>query len=142
MCPPSQAFRSPKQRVLLAVMPRQRQSRTAHAWPTTALALVDGQSKALGLAVRVGQNPAELPLAMAELLDAQVVLDSDPTAAADTPHGAGETVLHVPTPGRAPYVLSRPEEAFTPAETARAVRLAELAGLVAAGRTPEPPLQS
>jgi len=92
------------------------------AWRTTALALVDGQTKALGLAVRVSQDPAELPLAVAELLDAQVV-----TGDGAEEHGVGTTTLRLPTPRGGLAVLSRSDEAFTPAETARAHRLAELA---------------
>lgn len=95
----------------------------AHAWRTTALALVDGQTKALGLAVRVSQDPAELPLAVAELLDAQIVAGDGSTHG----HGAGTTMLRLVTPRGGPVVLSRPDEIFTPAETARAHRLAELA---------------
>ena len=33
-----------------------------HVWQTTALALVDGQTKALTLAARVAVTPEELPL--------------------------------------------------------------------------------
>lgn len=95
------------------------------AWRTTALALVDGQTKALGLAVRVSQDPAELPLAVAELLDAQVV-----TGDGAEEHGVGTTTLRLPTPRGGLAVLSRSDEAFTPAETARAHRLAELAEIV------------
>lgn len=42
-------------------------------WPTTALAVADGQTKALSLAVRVAGNPDELQLAVAELLGAEPV---------------------------------------------------------------------
>lgn len=113
----------------------------AHAWPTNALALVDGQTKALALAVRVSQNPAELPLAVAELLDAQLLPEEDISAtSAQTRHGAGETTLHLSALRRAPWVLCRADEPFTPAETARAHRLAELAELAELARAqPQPP---
>ena len=42
-------------------------------WPTTSLAMADGQTRALSLAARVADAPAELPLAVAELLRARIV---------------------------------------------------------------------
>ena len=45
-------------------------------WPTTALALADGQTKALSLSVRVAADPSELPWAVAELLGAELVTTS------------------------------------------------------------------
>jgi hypothetical protein len=47
-------------------------ARRAHVWPTTALALADGQTRALTLATRVVAEPLELGLAAAELLGAQL----------------------------------------------------------------------
>ena len=47
--------------------------RHAHVWPTTALAMADGQTKALSLAARIAGDPNELPLAVAELLSARIV---------------------------------------------------------------------
>src|SRR6185312_11166315 len=38
--------------------------RSTHVWPTTTLALVDGQTKALSLSARVVADPAELPHAV------------------------------------------------------------------------------
>ena len=99
-----------------------------HAWSTTALALVDGQTKALTLAARVSENPSELPLAAAELLEAQVVTDRSSTAAARAGgHGPHETELRIPSPWTGMFTLCRPDEPFTPAEWARASRLAEIA---------------
>ena len=43
-----------------------------HVWPTTALAMADGQTGALSLAARIAANPEELPLAVAELLRARI----------------------------------------------------------------------
>jgi hypothetical protein len=51
--------------------------RQRHVWPTTALAMADGQTKALSLAARIAGNPAELPLSVAELLGAHIVPASD-----------------------------------------------------------------
>ncbi|GAB4099613.1 amino acid-binding protein [Sinomonas halotolerans] len=102
----------------------------ARVWPTTPLALVDGPTLALSLASRVAAAPAELPYAAAELLSAQRV-PAD-RSIPDAWHAA-RTVLKVPTPWDAPLVLIRPGVPFTPAEEARAVRLAELAEVVERG---------
>lgn len=100
-------------------------ARSARVRPTTVLALEDGQTKALSLAARVAGNPAELPSAVAELLSARVVdpLQHPDLAAA----AAGRTVLKIPSAWHGPVVFARPGEPFTPAESARASRLAELA---------------
>jgi hypothetical protein len=118
--------------------------RNAHVWPTTALAMADGQTKALSLAARIAGNPDELPLAVAELLSARIA----PAANADTgqapvpPAGDG-TILKIPTAWHGPITFSRPGEPFTPAESARAHRLAELAEILAHGPgSAEPPGRS
>jgi hypothetical protein len=130
---------------------REAGGRDPHVWPTTALAMADGQTKALSLASRIAANPAELPLAVAELLRAQVASPADP-AGANTPPAeaiaghmaAGSevagTALKIPTAWHGPLVFSRPGEPFTPAESARAHRLAELAEILAYGpsRSPMP----
>lgn len=92
-------------------------------WPTTALAVADGQTKALSLAARIAASPEELPLAAAELLSAQVI---NPAADVDP---ESRTTLKIPS-NRGAIVLSRPAGPFTPAESARAHRLAELAETV------------
>ncbi|MDR6638456.1 amino acid-binding protein [Paenarthrobacter nitroguajacolicus] len=107
--------------------------RESHVWPTTALAMADGQTKALSLAARVAGNPQELPMAVAELLSAKVV-PNDPEHPA--PHaGAGVVpspdILKIPTAWHGPLMFSRLGEPFTPAESARAHRLAELAEILA-----------
>jgi hypothetical protein len=96
---------------------------------TTATALADGQTRALTLAGRVHRCPAALPSALGELLGARVAV----------PHGAGagaagldEATLEIGLPDGGAVLLHRPGEPFTPAERARAARLAELAGGVAA----------
>ena len=109
-----------------------------HVWPTTALAMADGQTGALSLAARIAANPAELPLAVAELLRARIETrpDTGTTAAAakagtvqaPAPDGA---VLRIPTAWHGPITFVRPGEPFTPAESARAHRLAELAEILA-----------
>src|SRR4051812_36617329 len=113
--------------------------RSARVWPTTALALADGQTKALSLAARLAVDPEELPLVVAELLGAAIV----PDAAALRHDGRNEgTLLKTPSPGRGPLLFSRPNEPFTLAESARAARLAELAEileLTTASRDDRPP---
>lgn len=99
-----------------------------HIWPTSALALADGQTKALTLAARVTANPGELPLAVAELLGARVVTGQcGMTGARSSAPGADWTTLRIPSPWSGPIVVSRPDEPFTPAESARANRLAKVA---------------
>ena len=97
--------------------------REVSAWPTTALALADGQTKALSLAVRVAGNPEELQLAVAEMLGAELV----PDHSGESPAAGSATLLKIPSPRLGPLVFSRPQAPFTQAESARAHRLAELA---------------
>ncbi|WP_309074250.1 amino acid-binding protein [Paenarthrobacter sp.] len=112
----------------------------SHVWPTTALAMADGQTKALSLATRIAGNPEELPHAVAELLSAKVVpLDPERPA----PHtgavlGPSPDVLKIPTAWHGPLVFSRFGEPFSPAESARAHRLAELAEILAHSPAHEP----
>jgi hypothetical protein len=116
--------------------------RDPHVWPTTALAMADGQTKALSIATRVAGNPDELALAVAELLSAQVVPTGTGTEAGVAGTGVGHsgtapepgTLLKIPTAWHGPLVFARPGEPFTPAESARAHRLAELAEILAHGR--------
>jgi hypothetical protein len=105
--------------------------RHAHVWPTTALAMADGQTKALSLAARIAASPQELPLAVAELLSARILPEDGETGrqTAET-NGAG-TLLKIPTAWHGPITFYRPGEPFTPAESARAHRLAELAEILA-----------
>jgi hypothetical protein len=98
----------------------------SHAWPTTALAMADGQTKALSLAARIADAPDELPLAVAELLRARIL---SPAEALLERHDAG-TRLKIPTAWHGPITFVRPGEPFTPAESARAHRLAELAEIL------------
>lgn len=112
-----------------------------HVWPTTALAMADGQTGALSLAARIAANPEELPLAVAELLRARIETvpatdkaDADnaaPQAGAGTALPTDGSVLRIPTAWHGPITFSRPGEPFTPAESARAHRLAELAEILA-----------
>ena len=95
----------------------------SHVWPTTALAMADGQTRALSLAARIAAGPEELPLAVAELLHARIVPPSD--VRLKTPDDG--THLKIPTAWHGPITFARPGEPFTPAESARAHRLAELA---------------
>ena len=95
------------------------------AWSATALTVADGQTKALALALRVVEDPGELELAVAELLDAEPV--AAPTG--DNKPACDGTVLKIPSPRHGPLGFSRPRTPFTPTESARAHRLAELAQL-------------
>ncbi len=99
-------------------------SPSARVWPSTALALADGQTKALSLACRVAQDPVELRYAVAELLRAEPVLAPSPTVRSFV---EGSVVLKIPSPTGEPLVFSRAGEPFTAAESARAHRLSELA---------------
>lgn len=98
-----------------------------HVWPTTSLAMADGQTRALSLAARLAHAPDELPLAVAELLRARIL---DPDDFILQEHEAGES-LKIPTAWHGPITFVRPGEPFTPAESARAHRLAELAEILA-----------
>lgn len=99
-----------------------------HVWPTTALAMADGQTGALSLAARIAASPEELPLAVAELLRARIIAGNTEVP----PQTGGDgTVLKIPTAWHGPITFSRPGEPFTPAESARAHRLAELAEILA-----------
>ncbi|MDQ0147082.1 ACT domain-containing protein [Pseudarthrobacter niigatensis] len=106
----------------------------SHVWPTTALAMADGQTRALSLAARIAAAPDELPLAVAELLHAGIVPPSD----AGTKGSDDGTRLKIPTAWHGPITFTRPGEPFTPAESARAHRLAELAEILSHRRTEGP----
>jgi hypothetical protein len=99
--------------------------REAHIWPTTALALVDGQTEALNLSARVVADPAELPHAVSELLGARLVTDQLAIARGLLPSDG--TMLKIPSPWSGLFVFTRPGEPFTPVESARAHRLAQIA---------------
>jgi hypothetical protein len=105
-------------------------------WPTTSLAMADGQTRALSLAARIADAPDELPLAVAELLRARILTPAE-EAAAYAADDAG-TRLKIPTAWHGPITFARPGEPFTPAESARAHRLAELAEILA-HRSPTAP---
>ncbi|APE36465.1 amino acid-binding protein [Nocardia mangyaensis] len=98
-------------------------------WPATVLSLIDGQTKALAIAARIVGDPDELPLAVAELLGARYLAPGTP-AAIDPGEG---TVLELDRDERH-WGFVRPDEPFTPAEIARAHRLADLAAMTARRR--------
>jgi hypothetical protein len=106
----------------------------SQVWPTTALAMADGQTKALSLAARIADAPDELPLAVAELLRARILTPAEAILEKDD---AG-TRLKIPTAWHGPIIFARPGEPFTPAESARAHRLAELAEILAHRPAPHP----
>lgn len=119
------------------------------AWPTTPMALADAQTRSLSLAARVAAEPESLPEALSELLGAtihhsgtavNVSRTGGPDADAAPVHlpptdAAPGTVLRLPTSSGTPLWAYRPGEPFTPAESARAHRLAELAEAVEASRS-------
>jgi hypothetical protein len=109
--------------------------RNPHIWRTTALAMADGQTKALSLAARIAGNPDELPLAVAELLSARIVSVATEGSPELPATAAAGTVLKIPTAWHGPIAFHRPGEPFTPAESARAHRLAELAEILAHSET-------
>lgn len=96
---------------------------------TTPLALIDAETRALDLANRVASHPADLPYALASLLNAAVVTDRKRIDHnnAGPPVGPGTQTLKVPSPWTGPLLFDRPGQPFTPAESARAHRLAQLA---------------
>ena len=96
-------------------------------WRTTALAQLDGQTKALTLAARVALAPEELPLAVAEMLGAQIVTDLRLIQGRSERGADDGTTLQVPSPCNGLFVFSRPDEPFTQAESCRANRLAQIA---------------
>ena len=99
---------------------------SAHVWPMTALALLDGPTQALTLAARVTADPGELPLAVAEMLGARVVTDRLWGGDARGGGPPDPAVLRIPSPWNGLFIFAR-DEPFTPAESARANRLAEIA---------------
>lgn len=105
--------------------------RQPQVWPTTALAMADGQTKALSLAARVAATPGELPLAVAELLSARILDPASESAQLPRETNDAGTLLKIPTAWHGPITFYRPGEPFTPAESARAHRLAELAEILA-----------
>jgi len=100
---------------------------------TSPLALVDIETRALDLAGRVAGNPAELPQAVATLLDAVQVTEGERNHTnSSPPTDAAMTTLRIQSPWTTPLLFDRPGRPFTPAESARAHRLA----LIAAKHSP------
>jgi predicted amino acid-binding ACT domain protein len=100
---------------------------------TSPLALVDVETRALDLAGRVAANPVELPQAVATLLEAAVVSDRQRLEGRSSHTGPGTETLRIPSPWTAPLLFDRPGRPFSPAESARAHRLAVIAEAAAAG---------
>lgn len=94
--------------------------------PTTPVAMTDGQTRALSLATRVVGDPSELPGVLAELLAAEQVdgRDSPEELRASLDDG---TLLKVPSSRHGALLFRRSGDPFTPVESGRAHRLAELA---------------
>ena len=67
-------------------------------------------------------------MAVAEMLNAQVVTDHLRLSRSQSTAGPEDgTTLRIPSPWSGLFVFSRPDEPFTPAESARANRLAQIA---------------
>lgn len=98
----------------------------ATAVPTSPVAVIDGQTRALSLAVSVLDSPGSLPEAAADLLSAHLADPSAPGAGSSLPD-RDPTVLTLPSPDHGVIRLVRPGEPFTAAESARAHRLAQIA---------------
>jgi hypothetical protein len=94
--------------------------------PTTPVTLTDGPSRALGMATRVVGDPTELPAVLAELLAADPVDDRLSPAELRESLADG-TLLKVPSARHGALFFRRAGDPFTPAESGRANRLAELA---------------
>lgn len=94
--------------------------------------LVDAPTRVLGLATRTALDPAELPLALRQLLG-RCTIRSVPAARAQADGQAvpvegvlDGTVLRLRAPGDGVVTIERPHLAFTPTEFARARALVEL----------------
>jgi GNAT superfamily N-acetyltransferase len=110
----------------------------ARTWTERADAhdLVDAPTRVLGLAARTALDPAELPLALRQLLGRCTIRSLPATAGARTGAEAGqavppegtleETVLRLRAPEGGVITVERPHLPFTPAEFARARALVEL----------------
>ncbi|MFA3878768.1 GNAT family N-acetyltransferase [Streptomyces sp. MMCC 100] len=94
--------------------------------------LVDAPTRVLGLAARTALDPAELPLALRQLLGRCTIRSLPVTTGAEVaetvpPEGALEdTVLRLRAPEGGVISVERPHLPFTPAEFARARALVEL----------------
>ncbi|MFF2024295.1 GNAT family N-acetyltransferase [Streptomyces sp. NPDC058171] len=95
--------------------------------------LVDASTRALGLATRTALDPAELPLALRQLLGRCTVRPHPaPRAGAHHPDASaegvlpGDTVLRLRAPDGGHLTVERPHLPFTPTEFARARALVEL----------------
>ena len=100
---------------------------------TTPVALTDSQTRALSLATRVVGDPSELPDVLAELLAAERVDDREAATDLRGPLADG-TILKVPTAHHGALLFRRRGDPFTPVESGRAHRLAELAEISAYSR--------
>jgi hypothetical protein len=94
---------------------------------TTPQMVVDGQTRALSAAIQVVTDPDVLPDVIAAYLDAEPSSEGEMAA-------GGAATLRVPGVGGLPLWFTRNGAPFTPAESARAHRLAELAETVVLSR--------
>lgn len=99
-------------------------ARMPRVQPADAHALVDPPTRSLGLAARLLRSPDDLPTALAELLGgAQIAWrPEEPGGTAEDP-----TQLWLDDPTGGGFLASRPTAPFTPAESARAHALVDVA---------------
>jgi N-acetylglutamate synthase-like GNAT family acetyltransferase len=102
--------------------------------PAEAQALVDPPTRALALASRVVRTPDELPAVLTELLGGAEVRWRPEEPATDDP-----TVLWLDDPTGGGYLISRGSAPFTPAESARAHALIDVARAAGVAQPPAPP---
>jgi methylglyoxal synthase len=113
--------------------------RAPRVTPADAHALVDGPTRALALAARVVRSHDELPAALISLLPGGE-LSWRPDPPASLPEDPTQLWLEDPTGGG--YLLSRAQSPFTPAESARAHAMIDVAmtalAQAAPAKAPEP----
>jgi methylglyoxal synthase len=94
--------------------------------PADAHALVDAPTRALALAARLLRNPHELAAVLASLLPgAALVWRAEPPEE----HEDSTTELWLQDPSGGGFLLSRRNSPFTPAETARAYAMIDIASM-------------
>jgi GNAT superfamily N-acetyltransferase len=98
--------------------------------------LVDPPTRMLALAARTALSPAELPLALRQLLG-RCTVTADPLAAPG-PAALEPAVLRLPDPAGGVLTVRRDHLPFTPTEFARARALVEVAARLGAPRPPAP----
>lgn len=115
-------------------------ARTPTIAAADAHALVDAPTRALALATRLVRSPEDLAAVLTSLLPgAQLVWRAEPPDG----HADNAHELWLTDPAGGGFLLSRPAASFTPAESARAYAMMDVATVAAArGSTVEAPAES